>query len=129
MLMRPYLATVTVLFGAALSIGVAVAHADPNDPAMQETSPDGQVRSAQAAQVGGSKPCVASVGTLGSSDVRTPDMNVPHQTAKESGPEWVGSDGWQAQALTRSNPWAGNFDPTNIHTGPACEPVTAGPFS
>jgi hypothetical protein len=126
---RPSLAAAAVLVGTALSLGGAVAHADSNDPAPVEVSADGQVRSEQAASVTGSQPCKTSLGTLGSGDVRSSDMGVPHQLAREAGPEWVGSDGWQAQGISRSNPWGGNFDPTNTHTGPACKPVTAGPFS
>lgn len=129
MSLRPILATATVLLGTALSLGVATAQADPNDPAPTQSSADGQVRSEQAAGVTGSQPCMANVGTLGGGDIRSSEMGVPHQMAEEAGPEWVGSDGWQAQGISRSNPWGGNFDPTNIHTGPTCKPVTAGPFS
>ncbi|UXA18320.1 hypothetical protein [Mycobacterium sp. SMC-4] len=114
---------------AFLSPGIAVAHADPNDPAPAQVSADGQVHSEQSASVAGSDRCMTNVGTMGTSSVRASDMDVPHQTAQEAGPEWVGSDGWQAQGISRSNPWGGNFDPTNTHTGPACAPVTAGGFS
>lgn len=93
---RPFLATATVLLGTALNLGVATAHADPNDPTPTQFSADGQVRSEQAANVTGSQPCMASVGTLGGGGVRSSEMGVPHQLAKEAGPEWVGSDGWQA---------------------------------
>lgn len=128
MSIRPALSITVVLVAAILAPGLSVAHADPNDPAPAQISGDGQVRSEQSASVAGSKPCMTSVGTMGTSDVRDSDMGVPHQLAKESGPEWVGSDGWQAQGIGRSNPWGGNFDPTNTHTGPACKPVTAGSF-
>jgi hypothetical protein len=118
------------LTAAALSLGTAVAHADtdPNDPAMSELSPDGIVRSEQAAGVSGSDLCVPNAGTLSTSDVRASDMGVPNQLAKESGPEWVGSRGWQAVAIAPADPWGGNFDPQNVHSGPACSPVSANHF-
>ncbi|BBX20452.1 hypothetical protein [Mycolicibacterium duvalii] len=116
------------LTAAALTFGAGTAGADPNDPAHQEFSPDGQVRSSQAASVSGSEPCVTSTGTAGTSDVRVTDVSTPKQTASEAGPEWVGSDGWQASGLTRSNPWGGAFDPRNVGTGPQCSPVTASGF-
>lgn len=120
---------VAALFAVVLASGMAVAHADPNDPSPENVSPDGQVRSEQAASVAGSDRCMTSVGTMGTSDVRDSDMGVPNQLAQEAGPDWVGSDGWQALGSSRSNPWGGNFDPRNIHTGPACKPVTARSFS
>ncbi|MGE2835282.1 hypothetical protein [Mycobacterium sp. SMC-4] len=126
---RPFSAVAAVLLGTALSLGSAVAHADPNDPAPTDISADGQVRSEQAASVTSSEACLTSIGTQSGSDVRTSEMGVPHQTASEAGPEWVGSDGWQAQGISRSNPWGGNFDPRNTPTGPACKPVKVGPFS
>lgn len=113
---------------AALIFGAGTAGADPNDPAHQEFSPDGQVRSEQAASVSGSDLCVTTTGTAGTSDVRVTDVNTPKQTASEAGPDWVGSDGWQAQGLTRSNPWGGAFDPRNVGTGPQCSPVRARGF-
>ncbi|MGE2729684.1 hypothetical protein ACQI4F_09405 [Mycolicibacterium vaccae] len=113
---------------AALTFGAGTAGADPNDPAHQTFGPDGQVRSSQAANVSGSELCTANTGTSGTSDVRTSDIGIPKQHAEEAGPSWVGSDGWQAQGLTRSNPWGGAFDPRNVRTGPTCEPVTASGF-
>lgn len=118
------------LTAAALSLGAAVAHADtdPNNPAMSELSPDGIVRSEQAAGVSTSDLCVPNAGTLSTSDVRSSDMGVPDQLAKEAGPEWVGSRGWQAVAISPADPWGGNFDPQNVHSGPACSPVSASHF-
>ncbi|MEZ0339069.1 hypothetical protein ACAG25_03695 [Mycobacterium sp. pV006] len=125
---RPFMITVAALVGAALSLGPA-AHADPSDPTPGKMSADGQVHSEQAARVAGSQPCAVNVGTASGETVHTSDSGTPMQVAKEAGPEWVGSDGWQAQGISRSNPWGGNFDPSKIHTGMACKPVTAGGFS
>ena len=106
-----------------------MAHADPNDPSLTQFSPDGQVRSEQSASINSSDRCVANEGTLSTSDVRTSDMGTPEQTTSEAGPEWVGSRGWQALALSPSNPWGGNFDPQNVPTGPVCSPVSLNGFS
>jgi hypothetical protein len=114
--------------GAVLTFGTATALADPNDPAMQELSPDGQVRSEQAATVSGSDLCTVNAGTLATSDIRTSDQGVPKQTVEEAGPEWVGSRGWQAIGIAPADPWGGNFDPRNVSTGPACSPVSANGF-
>ena len=119
----------TTLVAAALTFGTAQAHADPNDPSMSQLAPDGQVRSEQAARVSGSDLCVANEGTLGTASIRTPEIGVPGQTAKEAGPDWVGSRGWQALAIDPADPWGGNFDPQNTHTGPSCRPVSANGFS
>jgi len=116
------------LTAAALSFGTAIAHADPNDPSPAETSPDGTVRSEQAAGVSRSDLCVASAGTLGTSDVRTSDMGIPNQDVQEAGPEWVGSRGWQAVGIAPADPWGGNFDPQTVQSGPACSPVSANGF-
>lgn len=117
-----------VALAFAVSFGAAVAHADPNDPSMTELTPNGQVRSEQSARVASGDRCTANEGTMPTSDVRTSDQGVPEQTAKEAGPEWVGSRGWQAVAISPSDPWGGNFDPTNTPTGPACSPVSANGF-
>ncbi|MGE2833798.1 hypothetical protein [Mycobacterium sp. SMC-4] len=112
---------------AALTFGAGTAGAEPNDPAHQEFSPDGQVRSSQAASVAGSEPCVPSAGTSGG-DVRVSEIGTPKQHAQEAGPSWVGSDGWQAQGISRTNPWGGAFDPRNTPTGPKCSPVSTRGF-
>lgn len=113
---------------AVLTLGTAAAQADPNDPAMSQLSPDGQVRSEQAAKVSGSDLCVANEGTLGTASVSTSEVGVPEQTAQEAGPEWVGSRGWQALAVDPADPWGGNFDPENTHSGPSCAPVSPNGF-
>lgn len=109
----------------ALTFGAGTAGADPNDPGHQEFSPDGQVRSSQASNVSSGSLCTVrtSQGT-----VHTSDIGTPTQRAKEAGPSWVGSDGWQAQGMSRSNAWGGAFDPRNTRTGPQCRPVTASGF-
>lgn len=117
------------LTAAAITLGTASAHADPNDPSMSQVAPDGQVRSEQAAKVSGSDLCVANEGTMGTATIRTPEIGVPGQTAHEAGPDWVGSRGWQALAIDPADPWGGNFDPQNTHTGPSCEPVSANGFN
>ncbi|MGZ8801699.1 MAG: hypothetical protein ACXWZL_03510 [Mycobacterium sp.] len=117
------------LVSVALTLGTALAHADPNDPALSELSPDGHVRSEQAAKVEGGDRCVPNEGTLGTASIRTPEIGVPEQTAKEAGPEWVGSRGWQAVGIDPADPWGGNFDPQNTPTGPACAPVAPSGFS
>jgi hypothetical protein len=118
------------LTAAALSLGTAVAHADtdPNDPALSELSPDGIVRSEQSAGVSTSDLCVPNAGTLKTSDIRASDMGVPNQLAEEQSPEWVGSRGWQAVAISPADPWGGNFDPQTVKSGPACSPVSASHF-
>lgn len=117
------------LASAALTLTAALAHADPNDPAMSQLSPDGHVRSEQSAKVSSDDLCVANEGTLGTASIRSPEIGVPQQSAEEAGPEWVGSRGWQAVGIDPADPWGGNFDPQNTHTGPACSPVAPNGFS
>lgn len=120
---------IVALVTAATGVGAAIAHADPNDPSMTKFSPDGRVRSEQSAGITVSDRCMANAGTLSTSDVRASDMGTPEQISKEAGPEWVGSRGWQAIALSPSNPWGGNFDPHTVSSGPVCSPVSPNGFS
>ncbi|WP_370330855.1 hypothetical protein [Mycolicibacterium hippocampi] len=113
---------------AALTFGAGTAGADPNDPSHPTIGGDGVVSSRQAAATSGADYCAVSPGTLGTASVIASDMGVPSQKAEEAGPEWVGSDGWQAQGLSRSNAWGGAFDPSNTSTGPQCGPGAASPF-
>ncbi len=104
---------------AALTIGSGIAGANPNDPGMDRVGGNGTVSSRQADSTSGAKHCVVGTGTLGTASSHTPKNGIPKQTAQESGPRWVGSDGWQAIGLSPSNPWRGNFNrPTR--TGPQC---------
>ena len=112
----------------AFGAGTASADEDSNGPAMQDFAGSGVVSSRQATSIAGSDLCAVSPGTLSTADARIPDVNVPLQTSSETGPSWVGSDGWQASGETLSNPWAGSFDPQNANTGPVCAPVSGSPF-
>ncbi|MGB2919151.1 MAG: hypothetical protein WBC15_02675, partial [Mycobacterium sp.] len=113
---------------AALTFGAGTAGADPNDPSHPTIGGDGVVNSRQAASTAGADYCAVNPGTLGTASVIASDMGVPTQKAQESGPEWVGSDGWQAQGLSRSNQWGGAFDAGSVDTGPQCGPGSANPF-
>ncbi|CAA0132367.1 Uncharacterised protein [Mycolicibacterium vanbaalenii] len=116
-------------FGAAaLTFGVGTAGADPNDPSHPTIGGDGVVSSRQAASTSGADYCAANPGTLSTASVIASDIGVPTQKAQEAGPEWVGSDGWQASGLSRSNPWGGAFDPSSTSTGPQCGPGSANAF-
>lgn len=110
---------------AALTFGTGAASANPNDPGMTNVRPDGTVNSRQAASTSGANHCAVSPGTLSTSSTHSSDVGVPSQKTGESGPRWVGSDGWQAIGLSPSNPWRGNFNrPTR--TGPQCKKGRAG---
>ncbi len=94
---------------AALTSGAGIAGASPNDPGMDRVGGDGDVSSRQAHAVSGANHCNVSSGTLSTSEVRDTDHGTPMQRTSEAGPSWVGSDGWQAIGLSRSNPWGGSF--------------------
>lgn len=118
-----------ITFGmTADTLGAEYAIADPNDPGMTNVSPNGHVDSPQSASISGAKPCIVDPGTLGTATIESGDVGVPMQHASESGPDWVGSDGWQAIGTSRSNPWGGKFNPQNTKTGPRCGPTKAGHF-
>ncbi len=104
---------------AATLLSAGVASAD-NDPSMTEVSAPGVVTSRQSASVAGPGHCDVSSGTLSTSDVRDTDHGTPMQRADEVGPDWVGSDGWQAIGLSRSNPWGGAFSSAGTSTGLQC---------
>jgi hypothetical protein len=110
----------------AMTFGVGIASADPNDPGMTDVSSNGHVDSPQAASTSGAKPCVADPGTLSTASSSSSEVGVPMQTTHESGPSWVGSDGWNAIGATNSNPWRGNFSSQNTKTGPQCKTGKAG---
>lgn len=112
----------------AVTTGSVTAGADPNDPGMDRVGGNGSVSSRQADSTAGSKHCVVDIGTLNTASTHTPEMGTPKQTAKEAGPSWVGSNGWQAIGLSPSNPWGGNFNPRNTRTGPQCKSGTASGF-
>nr|MCH9734347.1 hypothetical protein [Actinomycetes bacterium] len=80
----------------------------------------GEVSSRQAASVSAASHCDVSSGTHPTSDVRDTDHGTPMQRATEAGPSWVGSDGWQAIGLSRSNPWGGSFSSQSTSTGLQC---------
>lgn len=105
---------------AALTFGAGTAGADPNDPGMTNVRPDGTVTSRQSASVSGADHCVVSPGGLNTASTVTSDIGVPTQKVSEAGPNWVGSQGWQAIGLSPSNPWRGGFAPTT-RTGPQCK--------
>ena len=105
---------------AALTWGAGIASAGPNDPGMTDVGGDGVVHSRQSASTSGTKHCAVDPGTLNTSSTNSSGIGVPTQHAHESGPSWVGSDGWQAIGQSRSNPWGGNFNPQNTKTGPQC---------
>lgn len=119
---------VAALAFSAWTFGAGTASADPNDPAMTEVGGDGVVNSRQAASIAGADYCTVSPGTLGTAGIVASDVGTPTQKAEESGPEWVGSRGWQAIGLAPSNPWGGAFDPRNTSTGPQCGPGDADGF-
>ncbi|NVN52188.1 hypothetical protein [Mycolicibacterium hippocampi] len=112
----------------ALTFGAGTAGADPNDPSMVEVGGDGVVNSRQSAAIAGGDYCTASPGTLSTASTITSDIGTPTQKAEESGPEWVGSRGWQAVGISPSDPWGGAFDPRNTSTGPQCGPGSASGF-
>lgn len=111
---------------AAITFGAGIASADPNDPGMTDVRADGSVHSRQAASTSGAKQCVADTGTLGTASATSSDVGVPMQTSHESGPNWVGSHGWQAIGTSNSNPWRGNFN-QSTRTGPQCKTGKAPP--
>ncbi|MGD9619555.1 MAG: hypothetical protein AB7G47_04600 [Mycolicibacterium sp.] len=113
---------------AALALGAGTAIADPDDPGLTDVGPTGHVDSPQSASISGAKPCIVDPGTLGTASSDSGDIGVPMQQAHESGPSWVGSNGWQAIGTSNSNPWGGNFNPQNTKTGPHCGPSKAGHF-
>lgn len=105
---------------AALTFGTAAASADPNDPTMTDLRPNGKVTSRQADSISGARHCVVSPGTLNTSSTVTTIHGEPMQRTSETGPSWVGSDGWQAIGLSPANPWGGVFLDT-AKTGPQCK--------
>ncbi|MCH9668664.1 MAG: hypothetical protein K0U80_12505 [Actinomycetia bacterium] len=104
----------------AMTFGSGIAGANPNDPGMDRVGGNGTVSSRQADSTSGAKHCEVGTGTLSTASTHTPDMGAPKQTAKEAGPSWVGSDGWQAIGLSPSNPWRGQLGQTT-RTGPQCK--------
>lgn len=113
---------------AAMTLSAGVASTDPNDPGMTDVGPNGHVDSPQSASITGAKPCVVDPGTLSTAATESGDVGVPMQHAREAGPSWVGSDGWQAIGTSNSNPWGGHFNPHNTKTGPQCGRSKAGHF-
>ncbi|MCH9731002.1 MAG: hypothetical protein K0U84_15210 [Actinomycetia bacterium] len=110
---------------AALTSGAGIAGASPNDPGMDRVGADGDVSSRQAHSVSGANHCDVSSGTLSTSEVRDTDHGTPMQRTNEAGPSWVGSDGWQAIGLSRSNPWGGSFNSRKTRTGLQCHDGSA----
>lgn len=104
----------------ALTFGSGISGANPNDPGMDRVGGNGSVSSRQADSTSGAKYCEVGTGTLNTASTHTPEMGAPKQTAKEAGPSWVGSDGWQAVGLSPSNPWRGSFNP-KTRSGPQCK--------
>lgn len=117
-----------LVVAAAIAFAAGIAHADPNDPGMTNVRPDGHVDSPQSASTSGGAPCVVDPGTLSTASTESGDIGVPIQHAQESGPDWVGSHGWQAIGTSNANPWGGNFNPQHTRTGPHCGPSKAGHF-
>ncbi len=113
---------------SAMTVGAGTAGANPNDPGMDRVGGNGTVSSRQADSTSRAKHCEVGMGTLSTSSSYTPEMGTPKQTAQESGPSWVGSNGWQAIGLSPSNPWGGNFNPRNTRTGPQCKTGNANGF-
>ncbi|MCH9643126.1 MAG: hypothetical protein K0U71_15700 [Actinomycetia bacterium] len=104
----------------AATLGAGAASANPNDPGMTDVRGNGVVSSRQADSTSGAGHCVVNPGTLGTASVHSSDHGEPMQRAAETGPSWVGSDGWNASGLSPSNPWRGNFN-QSTGTGPQCK--------
>ncbi|MGB0878792.1 MAG: hypothetical protein ACPGVY_16490 [Mycobacterium sp.] len=104
---------------AAATLGAGAASANPNDPGMTDVRGNGVVSSRQADSTSGANRCDVSTGTLGTASIHDADHGEPMQRAAETGPSWVGSDGWNAIGLSPSNPWRGNFN-QSTRTGPQC---------
>lgn len=113
---------------SALAFGAGTAGANPNDPGMDRVGGDGTVSSRQAASTSSPKHCEIGIGTLNTASTIGHDVGTPMQRANEAGPDWVGSDGWQAIGLSRSNPWGGSFNPQSTRTGPQCRTGNANGF-
>ena len=116
------------LTAGVLAFGAGMANADPNDPAMTEVPPNGQLQSSGAARFSGGDRCVVNEGTLPTSVVRSFEQGSPNQIIEEAGPEWVGSRGWRAVGSNPAYPWGGSFNPRSAKTGPACGPVSPDRF-
>jgi hypothetical protein len=114
------------LSGAFLAFGAGTASADQNTgPALNEMGPPGVVvATGGTASTAGGDLCMVSPGLLSTASTRLPEMNVPTQIADESGPAWVGSQGYAVQAIPRNDPFVGQFH-NGAPTGPACSPVEA----